>query len=86
MINIYHNINKNIRNNLYKIYKKNNLIILCRKKAERRLGRGKYNYIFLFSLTSKEVSWIAPDPISNTKPIVKTIKNIKATVNPKVLT
>ena len=32
------------------------------------------------------VKEIAPEPISNTKPIVKTIKNIIATLNPKVPT
>ena len=40
----------------------------------------------LFSLTSKEVSLIAPDPISKTNPIVKTIKNIIAIENPNTLT
>ena len=40
----------------------------------------------LFSLTSKEVNLIAPDPISKTKPIVKTIKKIIAILNPKTLT
>ena len=34
----------------------------------------------------EEVKLIAPEPISNTKPIVKTTKNRIATENPKVLT
>ena len=47
---------------------------------------GYKDYYFSCELTSGEdVSLIAPEPISKTKPIVNTKKNIIATVKPKVL-
>jgi len=42
------------------------------------------NWLFLF--VGLDVTFIAPEPISNTKPIVNTIKNIKATEKPNILT
>ena len=45
-----------------------------------------YNYLLLLTGRAGSVREIAPLPISNTKPIVKTIKNIIAIENPKMLT
>ena len=42
--------------------------------------------VFEFFVTSKDVSLIAPDPISNMKPIVRTTKNKIATEKPNKLT
>ena len=42
--------------------------------------------LLLFSLTSKEVNFIAPEPISKTNPIVKIIKKIIPILNPNKLT
>ena len=55
-------------------------------KKKRGGGWLKEGLLFIVLVTSKLVKAIAPEPISSTNPIVKTIKNIIAIENPKVLT